>query len=54
MLVTVLFYLMGNWFASLSVWNLEKDSRIISYFNKTFKKKWEYGNVYENLNDMDA
>lgn len=54
------FYVMGNCLASLRFWNLEKDSGIHSYFNKNFKKKsyqiqiGEFGNVYENLNDMKA
>lgn len=54
------FYVMGNCLASLGFWNLEKDSGILYYFNKNFKKKCfkiqigEYGNVYKKLNDMKA
>lgn len=33
------FYVMGNCLASLGFWNLEKDSGILYYFNKNFKKE---------------
>lgn len=58
MLIKKIFYLMGNWFAFLRVWNLKKGNRILSNFNKKFKKEMfeigEYGNVYGNINDMEA
>lgn len=58
MLIKMLWYLIGNWFASLRVWNLKKGNRILSNFNKKNQKEMfeigEYANVYGNINDIEA